>query len=205
MSEHSKYFNLAIISVFVAIMLLLSFSPLGMISFGLVTITLAHIPVIAASIVLGPHIGSLLGVFFGIISLIHSTIFPTALSFVFTPFINVPGSEYGSPLSIIICFLPRLLMGITPYYFYKLIHKNSVTVSSEIAGAIGSLTNTILVLIFIYVFFASDYSAYMNTDKSIFLLSLLQISLINGVPELILCAILTSAISVNLIKLKKRA
>lgn len=45
---------------------------------------------------------------------------PTPTSFVFTPFYSIAGVSGGWG-SVIICFLPRILVGIIPYYVYKLI------------------------------------------------------------------------------------
>ncbi len=68
-----------------------------------------HIPVIIGSIVLGAKkIGSMLGGTFGIISLIKNTTAPTPLSFVFSPFIPVIGTDHGSWKALLIVLIPRI-------------------------------------------------------------------------------------------------
>ena len=57
---------------------------------------------------------------FGLTSFINNTMNPTPTSFVFTPFYSIAGVSGGWG-SVIICFLPRILVGIIPYYVYKLI------------------------------------------------------------------------------------
>lgn len=84
---------------------------------------------------------------------------PTPTSFVFTPFYSIAGVSGGWG-SVIICFLPRILVGIIPYYVYKLIirfqMKNKKTGVSSIglvtAGVAGAMTNTLLVMNLIFCF-----------------------------------------------------
>lgn len=92
--NNTKKFTLT--AMFLAILLLLALTPLGFITLGPLNSTTMHIPVIIGSIVLGPKIGSMLGGTFGIISLIKNTTAPTPLSFVFSPFIPVIGTDHGS-------------------------------------------------------------------------------------------------------------
>ena len=47
---------------------------------------------------------------------------PTVTSFVFTPFYSV-GDIHGGFGSLIICFVPRILVGVVPYYVYRLFDK----------------------------------------------------------------------------------
>ena len=60
--------------------------------------------VIIAAFILGPLGGGILGFVFGLLSLIVMTIYPSATSFVFTPFYGI-----GNGWSLVICFLPRIL------------------------------------------------------------------------------------------------
>ena len=75
--------NFTLTAMFLAIMILLAVTPLGFIPIGPINATTMHIPVIVASIILGPRLGAFLGGTFGLISLIRSTFIPTPLSFVF--------------------------------------------------------------------------------------------------------------------------
>lgn len=112
--------------------------------------TLAGIPVIIASVVLGPKRGAIVGFAMGFILFIQATITPGVTNWLFTPFIPVPGTNHGSIWAIVITFVPRILIGVFPYYVYKL-SKNRL--GAGLAGFVGSMTNTILVLSFIFIFF----------------------------------------------------
>ena len=78
--------------------------------------TLTHIPVIIASIVYGPKIGAYLGGFMGIMSIVRNTIVYTVGSYLFSPFV-----EGGTWASAVIAIVPRILIGIFPYFIYKLL------------------------------------------------------------------------------------
>ena len=73
--------------------------------------TLTHIPVIIASIVYGPKIGAYLGGFMGIMSIIRNTIIYSVSSYLFSPFV-----EGGTWVSAVIAIVPRVLIGIFPYF-----------------------------------------------------------------------------------------
>lgn len=108
----------------------------------------------------GTEKGGALGFLFGLTSFINNTMNPTPTSFVFTPFYSIAGVSGGWG-SVIICFLPRILVGIIPYYVYKLIirfsnEKTKKTGVSSIglvtAGVAGAMTNTLLVMNLIFCF-----------------------------------------------------
>ena len=150
-------------AIFGAIIIIMAFTPfLGYIPLGFTRATIIHIPVILASLLLGPKKGAALGFLFGLTSFINNTMNPTITSFVFTPFYNL-GEFEGGFGSVIICFLPRILVGVLPYYIYKLIKKiDKKSVSPWgliIAGVTGSLVNTLLVMNLIFLFFRKAYAA----------------------------------------------
>lgn len=63
-------------AILIAIMIILAFTPLGYLKFGLIEITLMVIPVAVGAIVLGPLCGAILGGVFGITSLFSALAFP---------------------------------------------------------------------------------------------------------------------------------
>ena len=75
---------------------------LGYIPLGFTRATIIHIPVILASLLLGPKKGAALGFLFGLTSFINNTMNPTITSFVFTPFYNLGEFEGGFGSVIII-------------------------------------------------------------------------------------------------------
>ena len=89
--------KLALMALFSALIVLMAFTPfLGYIPLGFTRATIIHIPVILGSLMLGPSKGAILGVVFGLTSLINNTVNPTATSFVFSPFYSLGEFEVGS-------------------------------------------------------------------------------------------------------------
>ncbi len=97
--------KLTMISFMSVTIFLLSFTPIGFISIGVMRATIIHIPVIIGAILMGPKVGSFLGFLFGLSSLIVNTFNPTITSFVFSPFYSI-GDIRGNFYSLLICFIP---------------------------------------------------------------------------------------------------
>lgn len=197
--------NFTLTAMFLAIMILLAVTPLGFIPIGPINATTMHIPVIVASIILGPRLGAFLGGTFGLISLIRSTFIPTPLSFVFSPFIPVIGTDQGSWKALIVALIPRILIGVVPYFVYKGIQrltKNKVSpFSLFLAGIAGSLTNTILVMNLIYFLFQQDYAQVLGTNINAVYSAVLAVIFTSGVPEAIVAGLVTAAVSTVLLRM----
>jgi uncharacterized membrane protein len=201
--------DLVLLALFTAIIFLMAYTPIGYIDLPLIKATLIHVPVIVGSIVLGPKKGAFLGGMFGLTSLLKNTMTPSALSFAFSPLIAAPGTEHGSVWALVICFVPRILVGVTPWLVYQGIRK--LTRGSEaarpvglaVAGAVGALTNTALVMGMIYVVFKDAYAAMKGIDASAVLGVILGVVAGNGIPEAIVAIILNTAICIPLIRFLK--
>ena len=152
MKNNKAASNIATVAIFFAIMLVINFLTSLVFNLWPVPIkpTLIHVPVIIASIVYGPRIGATLGALMGVISVTVNTLTLLPTSYLFSPFV-----ENGNLSSLIVAMVPRILIGITPYFVYKWFHNKFGIV---IAGAIGSMTNTIFVLGGIFFLFANVYS-----------------------------------------------
>lgn len=211
MSDNGKKsLQTAQLALFSALIILLAFIPgIGYIPLGVTRATIIHVPVIIGSIVLGPKMGAVLGGVFGMTSLISNTLTPTVTSFVFTPFFEGAGLG-GNPLSLVICFVPRILVGVVPYFVYKGVIKllNKIkgkeTVSLITAGICGAMTNTILVMGMIYLFFGESYAKAKEISYDALLGVILGIIGVNGVLEAITAAVLTCVICKVLFKIKKK-
>jgi Predicted membrane protein len=153
--------ELTLFSMFAAIVLIFGFTPqLGFIQAtpGLL-ITTIHIPVIIGACALGWKYGAVLGGLFGVIGVIrHSFIAPGMYSYYFTPLYSVEMKAHGNVWSLVISIVPRILIGLVAgLVFYLLIKKKApVPVAAGVAAACGTLTNTVLVLTGISVFFKGD-------------------------------------------------
>ena len=187
-------------SLFTAIIIIMAMVPgLGYIPLGVIRATIIHVPVIIGALVLGPKKGAILGGIFGLTSLINNTFAPTVTSFVFSPFYTM-GEIHGGVKSLIICFVPRILIGIVAYYVYKLVRKvmknskRSMVTALAISGVIGSLTNTLLVMNLIYLFFGESYAAVKEIAYEALYGTILTVIGTNGIPEAIVSAILVTAI-----------
>ena len=117
----SQTLGMVQVALFAALIIIMAFTPfLGYIPLGFTRATIIHVPVIIGSILLGPKKGAVLGGIFGLTSFINNTMNPTVTSFVFTPFYSL-GEMQGGIGSIIICFVPRILVGIIPYFVFKVL------------------------------------------------------------------------------------
>ncbi len=183
-------------ALFAAVIVLMAFTPfLGYIPLGFTRATIIHIPVIIGSLMLGPKKGAALGFVFGLTSFINNTMNPTVTSFVFTPFYTL-GEYSGGIGSLIICFLPRILVGVVPYYVYRLAKKLRMKpgVSQAglmMAGLSGALVNTLLVMNLIFLFFRDAYAAANQVASTAVYGFILGIIGMNGIPEAVVAAVLT--------------
>ncbi|HML46468.1 MAG TPA: ECF transporter S component [Clostridia bacterium] len=197
--RNARTLKLVQISLLAAIVILFAAVPgLGYIPLGFTRATTLHIPVIIGSILLGPKEGALLGAVFGLTSLFNNTFNPTPTSFVFSPFYNL-GETGGNFWSLVICFVPRILVGVFPYYVYTGLSRRASsnkgkTFALALAGFTGSITNTLLVMHLIYLFFGSGYAAVRNIAESTLYTVILTVIGTNGVPEAIVAMILVTAI-----------
>lgn len=119
--------QIVIAGILGAIALLLGATPLGFIPVPTPAghATIMHIPAIIGAIMEGPMVGALIGLIFGVWSLMRG------------------GSVmFADP---IIAILPRVLIGIVSYYVYLPLRKKPVLASAAAAIA-GTATNTIGVL-----------------------------------------------------------
>ncbi len=198
MNQKNGVSRLVVTALFCAVILLLNFTPIGYIQLPLIKATIVHVPVIIGSILLGPKIGAGLGFVFGLTSLYNNTFAPALLSFAFSPFIPVPGTGSGSPAALLVAFLPRILVGIVPYYLNRLLERTlngkHELLSLSLSGLAGSLTNTVLVMNLIYFLFRDAYGTVRNLAVDAVYRAVLAVIFANGVPEAALAAVLTAAV-----------
>lgn len=191
--KNTKFVTL--LGVLLAIEIILAATPIGFIPLGFTKATTVHIPVIIGAIFLGPVGGFILGSTFGIMSIIMNTVSPALTSFVFSPFITVGGTN-GNVWSIVVALVPRMMIGITAYYSYKWAKKwdDKGIIAYATAGIVGSLTNTILVMGGIYVFFGQQYAAAKEVAFEALFGVIIGIIGMNGIPEAIVAAIIVATL-----------
>lgn len=191
--------HLVELSIFCSIIIILGVTPIGYIPTPAFNIVTVHIPVIIGSITLGYKRGAILGFVFGLTSLIMAHLKPSPMSFFFSPFIS------GNILSIIVCFIPRILVGIVPYFIFNLIKKikkSVLKINLIFCGIMGSLTNTFFVMAFIYLFFKDKYAEIQNQSVNTILFFMISTISLNAIIEAIVAGIFTFFICNILLKIK---
>lgn len=190
------------LGLFTALIVLLTVTPLGYISLGVINATTIQMPVIIGAVLLGWKKGALLGGVFGITSLIKNTLQPNATSFVFSPFVPVFGSESGSLWAIVISLVPRILIGVAAGLIFAALAKTKLnkTISAAICGFCGSITNTIFVMGGIYVFFGESYSAAKDMAYSALIGTVMATITGIGITEALVSAVISGAVCTAMFK-----
>lgn len=193
MLESKKCFSvrhMAITAMLGAISVVLGVTQLGFIPIGMLRVTILHIPVIIGAIVEGPIVGALVGLIFGVFSLINAMTAATPVSFVF--------------INPLVSILPRVLIGVGSYYVYRLSSKliKNKAVSYGVTGIFGTLINTIGVLSMIYILYAERFvqAAGISTDSAA--KAIAGIAITNGIPEMIVAAVIVSTTVSGIKKMK---
>ena len=158
-------------------------------------------PVIIGSVLLGPKKGAFFGFLFGLTwpGEEHHGPQPAELCLL-PPFVPLPGTASGSPWALVICFAPRILVGIVPYFaaagVQKLFGSSSLsrTISYALAGAFGAVINTGLVMGLMGTVLSGAFAAAQGISHDLVSGAILGIVLANGVPETIAAVALTTAI-----------
>ena len=197
MKKNSSVLFLVQFGVLVAIEALFCFTPLGSLpAFGPIVATLAMVPVIITTLLLGTKAGMAMGGIAGLFSFIVWTFMPPSpvAAFVFTPFYSL-GEIQGNFGSILICFVPRILVGLVTGLVYQGLSKKmpkKEVLSMAIAAALGSLTNTFGVMGGIWLFFGVQYATLAGQAMVIIIGMTI---LTSGIPEAIVAAIIAPAVS----------
>lgn len=200
-------------SLLLAIEAVFCFTPLGSLpALGPIVATLAGVPVVLTGIILGTPAGAAMGAFAGLFSLIVWTFTPPVppIAFVFTPLYSF-GEVSGNIWSLVICFVPRILIGVVASLAYKFFSEKLAskdkkeTTAYVIAGALGSLVNTFGVLGGVFVFFGKSYAGVIGTAYEVVLLVLGGQVLTSGIPEAIVCALVAMAVCGPVKKIMQRA
>lgn len=187
-------------ALLVAIIFVMAFTPLGYFKTGGLSITLLSVPVVIGAIFMGPATGALLGLAFGITSVIQCfglEPFGTALMS-----INPIGT-------ILTCLVPRMLMGFLAGCIFMVLSRldNGRLASLAATSLFGALLNTVIFMIFLVLFFYN--TEFMQTIASgmgtstVFSFVLAFVG-INGIIEAVVCCVLGGAISKALSTINSR-
>ena len=194
--RNKKITEMAIMAMFLAIELVLVFTPLGYLPIGPLNLTTMHIPVVVAGVIMGKKAGAQMGFVFGLTSLFNATFRPTITSFCFSPFITIGGVS-GNFTSLLIAFIPRILLGFLAGLLFEVLKKKNVNehFAATLAGICGAVVNTVLVLGMIYIFFGPQYAAATGNEYATLVGVLLGVVFTNGILEAILAGCITGVLN----------
>lgn len=145
--------------------------------------TIMHIPAIIGAVLEGPIVGILAGGIFGVFSMIQG------------------GGFFANPL---ISVVPRLLIGLTSWLAYRSLKPVNGDLAAAVAGIVGTLTNTILVVGAIVLFAFGDVqqaaaqAGAPNLTVGAFVASIIP----QAIAEIVIAAVLTPLVvrGVNLVR-----
>ncbi len=178
------------LAVLIAIIFLMAFTPLGYIKTPAIEITLIVIPVAVGAVVLGPTAGAVLGLTFGITSLIQSFMSPMGAIML----------EVNPIFRVITCIVPRILCGWLTGLVYVALKKGQKTqkLSVVLANLSCPVFNTIFFMSTMMLFYYNTpiVQAMQDTLGVGNPLALIAAIVgVNGVIEAVTCFIVGSAIT----------
>ncbi|HJC36153.1 MAG TPA: ECF transporter S component [Candidatus Merdibacter merdavium] len=188
--RNRKTTNMVIFAMLLAVEVVMSFTPLGFLRIGLLSVTMLHIPVIICAMALGKKYGAALGFVMGFCSFYNATFSPTITSFCFTPFFSMGGVE-GSWTSLLIAFLPRIALGYGAGAIYERLKGKNGRTAAALSGLSGALINTIGVLGGIWIFFKEPYEAVLGNTIVALLMTTVGI---NSIAEAVVGVIAAMAV-----------
>ncbi|WP_400163695.1 ECF transporter S component [Brevibacillus sp. TJ4] len=124
--------------------------------------TIMHIPAVIGGIMEGWGVGMIIGLIFGVSSFLNATV----------PLFKDP----------LVAILPRLFIGVTAYFTYVGLRRVNEYLAIGVAGFVGAMTNTILVLGMAVI------RGYMAFGVAV------TTALVSGLPEAIVSVIVTLAV-----------
>lgn len=181
--------DLTTLAMLIAITVLLGIVPnIGIIQIGVVSLTILHIPVIIASLLLGVKGGFITGLCFGLTSLyVASTraVSPVDLLFV-NPLISV---------------VPRLLFGLISGLIGELLKKNTKDVINGLYGFVSTIIHTVLVYASLFIWAKNDLGT--NFSEYNIVKYILTAFSINAFIEAIVAGVITVILMKSYRRLRK--
>ncbi|MDO5716944.1 MAG: ECF transporter S component [Tissierellia bacterium] len=94
-------------------------------------------------------------------------------------------------------FLPLIMVGFLLGFWWLSHNKNPLLGAASTAAFLGSLTNTLLVVGCMYLFYLKPYSLALGIDTAKAQGALLGIAIFHGLPEAVVGAVITGAMSLR--------
>ena len=187
--ERNKLRDFVLLALFVGLIVLLGFTPLGLIPLGFINVTILCVPVIVGALYMGWKNGLLLGLAFGLtIDMVVSSILMSL------------GMMMLSPVLVaLMSILPRLLVPMVAYGVYTRLRSKRENLAVGVAAVCGSLTNTVFYLGLMLLFYV-----LCGIDTATVLSLIGGTALIAGTCEAIAAAVLCTPILMALRRIKGR-
>ena len=190
-----KVKRLVLIGMLTAVLIIMSYTPLGYLNIGPLAITLNVIPVALTAISLGPVAGAVMGAVFGLTSFLQC--------------IGIGGTSamgavlFGiSPvLAFIQRFVPRVLMGFLTGTVYKAISKTGKQKTAcFVTGFSAAFLNTVLFMGALVILFGNtEYVKELMGGKNVLVFICTFVG-INAVFEMIASTLITGTVGTALTK-----
>ena len=193
-TKKNKTYRIAILGILSAFIIVQTFVPfLGNIPIPPLNPTIIHITVIVAAFVLSTKDGMLVGLVWGLARMVKAYTLP------------------ASPLDLllwtnpVIAVVPRVMVGLVAgLVFHAFLKRKQEKVGMVTAAVLGSLTNTVLVLGFIALFYGNEYATALNVDPSNLLKVLAGIVATNGIGEAVAAGLIAPFIATALMKVRRK-
>jgi uncharacterized membrane protein len=157
--------KIAVAGVLAAISIILGLTRWGFIPWGATSLTIMHVPVIIGAILEGPVVGFVIGLLFGLFSMIQAAVAPNGPTDVW----------FTNP---VLSVLPRLFIGPVAWLVWRSLQRWPIP-GLIVSGIAGSLTNTFLVLGVIGLLGLLPWPVIATVIVA------------NGLPEMVLATVLT--------------
>ena len=195
--DRKKIVFLAEIAILAALVLLLSFTPLGYLRIGPLSLSLLMIPVAIGAVVMGPLAGAILGCLFGLTS------FAQCFMGDFLGGILVAANPF---FAFVVCVVSRTLAGLVCGLIFKAFKGSHKVGPVLVANLAASLLNTLLFLGFLALLyfnlsFTPEQVEALGGLGSALTVVIVTATSINAPIELALCGVVGTAVSKAVLKI----
>ena len=185
--------NFVVLALLIAILLLMSMTPLGYLNVGPLAITLNVIPLAVAAVALGPAGGLICGCVFGLTSFLQ------CLGVGGSSAMGVMLFSINPFLAFVQRFVPRALDGLLLGWIYRGLSKKAKPyVACAITGFLSAFLNTLLFMTALLVLFGgTEYVQGLVAGRNLLVFVCAFVG-VNAVAEMAAATILTGAVGAAL-------
>ncbi|MBQ8781158.1 MAG: ECF transporter S component [Oscillospiraceae bacterium] len=195
MKNKTNVRQLVLLGLLTAILLVMSYTPLGYLNIGPLAISFNVIPVAIAAVALGPKGGAVVGAVFGLTSFLQ------CIGVGGTSAMGVVLFGINPVLAFVQRFIPRLLDGLLIGFVFKGVKKRFGSIPAcFVTGLCSALFNTVLFMTALVLLFGNtDYMQELMAGRNVivFICSFVGI---NAVFEMLASTLITGAVGTALFK-----